>query len=214
MLILNPIFIACSPEPDREEDSLVGTWSGNDDEGDVFSISFNSDGSGYIEWNRDYDDFEYETEGSTLYLYMGDEYQTWRYSISGSKLTLRFLGENGRKNKDFKITLTKQDRKSNSKVVGTWSVREGDEQLSLTFKSDGTGVGVSKRYSSYSGTETESGSFTWKMEGDSKGIIIIRETNSYSGYSTYTMYFEIVGSKMYLYNDGYGEDLEWILTKQ
>ena len=109
------------------------------------------------------------------------------------------------------------DNGSSGGVVGTWSGLEigGRDYLTLTFKSSGSGTWTYRDHSS-SGYETERGSFTYEMEGKSKGIISIRAYDSYShsGYYTDYMYFEIEGKKMYLYDDYYGEDLEYILTKE
>lgn len=106
------------------------------------------------------------------------------------------------------------DSSSGSGVVGTWSGKDGRESLSLTFKSGGKGTWVSRYEDYYSGTETERGSFTYEMEGKSKGIIIIKDYDSYSGYHNDYLYFEIEGKMMFLYDDYYGEDLEWVLTKE
>lgn len=101
-----------------------------------------------------------------------------------------------------------------SGVVGTWSANDDGEYLTLTFKKDGTGTWTERYYDYDSGKETERGSFSYEMEGKSKGIMTIRTYDSYYGYETEHMYFEIEGKKMYLFEDYYGEDLEWILTKE
>lgn len=106
------------------------------------------------------------------------------------------------------------DSSSGSGVVGTWSGSDDGDYLTLTFKKDGTGTWTSRYYDSYSGTETERGSFSYEMEGKSKGIITVRYYDSYYGYETEHIYFEIEGKKMYLYEDYYGDDLEWVLTKE
>ena len=103
---------------------------------------------------------------------------------------------------------------SSSSVVGTWSGKDGSDYLSLTFKSGGNGTWTSRYYDSYSGTETERGSFTYEMEGKSKGVITVEEYDSYYGYETEYVYFEIEGKKMYLYENYYGDDLGWVLTKE
>lgn len=103
---------------------------------------------------------------------------------------------------------------SSSSVVGTWSGQDGRHYLTLTFKSGGSGTWTSRYNDSYSGTETERGNFTYVMEGKSKGIITVKENDSYSGYHTEYIYFEIEGKKMFLYEHGYGDDLEWELTKE
>lgn len=106
------------------------------------------------------------------------------------------------------------DDSSSSGVVGTWSGSDDGDYLTLTFKKDGSGTWTSRFYDSYSGKETERGSFSYEMEGKSKGVITVRFYDSYYGYETEHIYFEIEGKKMFLYEDYYGEDLEWILTKE
>ena len=61
------------------------------------------------------------------------------------------------------------DSDSGSGVVGTWSGKDGRHYLTLTFKSGGTGTWISRYDDSYSGMETERGTFTYEMEGKSKG---------------------------------------------
>lgn len=99
-------------------------------------------------------------------------------------------------------------------VVGTWSGRDGKDQLTLTFSSNGTGTYIARYNDSYSGMETETGSFTYTMEGSSKGIIILKYYDSYYGNETEILYFVIEGKTMSLYEDDYYDDLEFVLTKQ
>lgn len=106
------------------------------------------------------------------------------------------------------------DDDSGSGVVGTWSGKDGRDQLTLTFNSGGTGIYVSRYDDSYSGMETDTGSFTYTMEGSSKGVIMLRDYDSYSGYQTEILYFVIEGKTMSIYEDYYYDDLEWVLTKQ
>lgn len=104
----------------------------------------------------------------------------------------------------------KNDSESSSgRVVGTWSGRDGRDQLTLTFKNGGTGTCTYRYNDSYSGTETERGSFEWEMEGKNEGWIYVKSDDSYySGYQTKSMFFEIEGKTMYL------DDGDWVLTKQ
>ena len=103
-------------------------------------------------------------------------------------------------------------------IEGTWTGVDGSETLQLTFKSDYTGVWVVSYNNKYSGSGSEKGTFTYSMSGSSKGIITIKSKSSSYSYSssgshTEIIFFEIEGNTMYLYEDGYGDDLEWILTK-
>lgn len=116
------------------------------------------------------------------------------------------------------VSCSKDDKNDesnpSSKVIGTWSVRDGNESLTLTFKSGGVGTSTYKYYSSYSGMETETETFTYEMEDESKGIILMEYYDSYSGYQTDIVYFEIRGNKMYIYEEDYGDELIYVLTKQ
>ena len=112
------------------------------------------------------------------------------------------------------ITACSSDDDDDKAVVGTWSGQDGRDYLTLTFKSDGTGTYISRYYDSYSGMETDSGTFTYVMEGDNKGMINIRFYDSYYGYENETIFFVIEGKTMSLFEDYYYDDLEWILTKQ
>jgi len=106
----------------------------------------------------------------------------------------------------------KDDDSSSSGVVGTWSGKDGKDQLTLNFKKGGSGTWTYRYYDSYSGTETERGTFTWEMDGKTEGWIYVEnEYDSYSSYSgrrTHAMFFEMEGKTMYL------DDDKWILTKQ
>ena len=51
------------------------------------------------------------------------------------------------------------------------------------------------------------------MSGDNKGILNLKVYDSYYGDIIETWYFTIEGNVMYLYEDDWGEDLEWVLTK-
>ena len=107
------------------------------------------------------------------------------------------------------------DSSSNStRVVGSWSVQEGKRSLTLTFKNNGTGTAVSEYYDSYSGTETDTETFNYVMEGEKKGKIFIKLYDSYSGIENATMFFVIEGTTMLLFEDDYYDDLEWTLTKK
>ena len=106
------------------------------------------------------------------------------------------------------------DDDSGSGVVGTWSGGDGKHYLTITFNSGGSGTIVSRYNDSYSGIETKTGSFTYTMEGPSKGIMIVKSYDSYYGYETDIFYFIIEGKTMSIYEDNYYDDLECVLTKQ
>ena len=98
-----------------------------------------------------------------------------------------------------------------SSVIGSWSGPRYDgankdskgKVLLLVFKSDGTGTFVEEdQYKRSNGT------FTYLMEGSNKGKI------RFDGYATYEYFFMIEGNKMNVYDKGYGDDIEWTLTKE
>ncbi len=106
------------------------------------------------------------------------------------------------------------DSGSGSGVIGTWSGQEGKRYLTLVFKSDGTGTYTYRYKDSYSGYESDRGTFSYEMEGKLKGVITVRDYDSYSGYYTEYIYFEMEGKNLFLYEHYYGDDLEYILTKE
>lgn len=99
-------------------------------------------------------------------------------------------------------------------VIGTWTGQEGRHTLTLIFKDGGSGTFIEKYNDSYSGMETETGSFSYTIEGGSKGMIIVQLYDSYSGKENEIFYWMIEGNTMFLYEHGYGDDLEYVLTKQ
>lgn len=103
---------------------------------------------------------------------------------------------------------------SGSSVIGTWTGQEGRHTLTLIFKDGGSGTFIEKYNDSYSGMETETGSFSYTIEGGSKGMIIVQLYDSYSGKENEIFYWMIEGNTMFLYEHGYGDDLEYVLTKQ
>ena len=61
----------------------------------------------------------------------------------------------------------------------------------------------------------QQGTFTYMMQGADRGIIVSKSPSSYyySGESTETNYFIFQGNVMYIYDDGYNDDLEFVLTR-
>lgn len=107
------------------------------------------------------------------------------------------------------------DKDDDNAAVGTWYGEDHHEYLKLTFRSNGKGIFIVGYSDSTYKREDEPEAFTYKMEGSKKGKIFIEDYDSYYGRSeTETMYFEIDGKTMSIYDDGYGGDLEWVLTKQ
>jgi hypothetical protein len=96
-------------------------------------------------------------------------------------------------------------------VVGTWkgyrcdniSTLEISENhtLTLVFSSNGFG-----NYLEIDNPYTEQCTFTYEMESNTRG----KADTKVRG----IIYFEIMDNKMYVYGHGYGNDLDFLLTKQ
>ena len=74
--------------------------------------------------------------------------------------------------------------------------------LTLIFNSNGSG-----NYSEKDNLFTDKCDFTYQMESSTKGKAYISTRSS-------NIYFVIEGNKMYVYGHGYGQDLDFLLTKQ
>lgn len=222
---------------------ISGTWTGTI-EGMSLTATFKSNYTGtwttkyestYYGTRTQSGTFTYSLSGSNkgmVVVKMNDDYYYYYYGSSSSRIytfiiegTSMMLYENDR----LVTTLTQSGgvpvntgddsgkQGTNTSVTGTWTGTEegGYDQLTLSVNSNGTGTYVLRDYSSYYQTyDTNSGTFTYQMDGDSKGIVIIKVNSSYYTDRTIMYYFVIQGNKLYLYEDGYGEDLEWVLTKQ
>lgn len=231
--MLSAGFWGCSSDDDDGSgNGIVGTWTGYEGRYS-YAFTFKSDGTGTLvtkyedkysgtETNRT--SFTYSMSGNNKGIMTAQVYD----SYSGKTTEILYFEIEGKimliydEDHELKTSLTKESSGSgsysNSTVTGTWFGKESgsswEESLTLTFKSDGTGTWVGSYYDSYSGSSTEKGTFTYEMEGKSKGVIAVKEYSSYSGSYTDYIYFEIEGKTMYLYEDYYGDDLEWTLTKQ
>ena len=86
-------------------------------------------------------------------------------------------------------------------VVGKWTGQNGRHLYTVTVASNGTGVILDRYNDSYSGTETDSYSFSYTMTSGNEGVITMQEYDSYSGRSTETMYFTVDGDTMYIYTN-------------
>ena len=97
-------------------------------------------------------------------------------------------------------------------VVGTWkgySCVDDDPNdlstnhtLTLVFNADGTGT-----YDEYEVLDANKCSFSYSMEGNTKGKAYISSIGN-------SIYFMLEGEKMYVYDHGYGDDLDFVLSKQ
>lgn len=100
-------------------------------------------------------------------------------------------------------------------VTGAWKGSKGKRTLTLYFNNGGQGTYVTVYDDSYSGEETDTGSFTYAMESNTRGTIILNVYDSYSGKSVDIYSYVIDGNTMRLFEDKYDElELEWTLTKQ
>ena len=98
---------------------------------------------------------------------------------------------------------------NNSIIIGTWmgprlnnsgSVASG-LSMTLVFNSDGSG-----RYIEDNRNSIQRGTFTYKMEGITRGKLLFDNADD--------NYIEVIDNKMFFYDHGYGDDLDYILTKQ
>ena len=97
-----------------------------------------------------------------------------------------------------------------AEVVGTWMVG-GVRKLIFTFSNDGTGTFTSSEINKSGVPETgKTGTFTWTMESDSRGSMKM----TYSDNRKESLYFEINGNRMTVYDNPEYKSADWYLTKQ
>jgi len=104
------------------------------------------------------------------------------------------------------------EQQGNNALIGTWVGKDGNVNLTVYIETANSG-----RWSEYIGGEygnTASGRLTYQMTGNDRGTVTTIFEDSSSGTQTDTFYFIIQGSVLYLYEHGYGDDLEWVLYKQ
>lgn len=110
------------------------------------------------------------------------------------------------------------DDDATSSVVGTWvGVDDDDDTLTVIVNANGTGTytSVDQRRSSGRAPKTETGAFTWQMQGADRGIIMTPRNSYYYGEGAMEIdYFIVNGNTMSIYDDGYNDDLDWVLVKQ
>lgn len=103
------------------------------------------------------------------------------------------------------------DSGSSSSIVGTWTAEIDDSyeeiEIEITFKADGTG-----KLFEYAYGESYKEEFEYKVKGNI--LTIYYYDDSYSGYDTVKYIFEIVGNKLYLYDEDDEDDLEMVLTRE
>jgi len=108
----------------------------------------------------------------------------------------------------------------------TWIGTDGNDKLTLVWESDGTGTWTFVDMSSSGQVKgTYTGTFTWKEVSKNMGMLyVIGADNSFSfshgsysysgGGQVATLYYVIAGNTLSLYEDGFGEDLEYVLIKE
>lgn len=105
------------------------------------------------------------------------------------------------------------DDEEEGDVIGTWTgtIENGQNQMTMTFKEDGTGM-----IAGFLPVEnyTYEQSFTYIMESKSKGILMIENEDADIDDPNIRWYFEIDGKKLRLYEDGYGDEFIGTLTKK
>ena len=170
--------------------------------GSYFNYSiFKKDGKNYISFVNGMYNFQIQSLQEKSFKFVEDEYIESKDPY-GKNVTVY-----------CNITMfSKDDTDEESGVVGTWmgyscsnsnpNTLDKNHILTLIFNSDGTGKYILKETLD-SGTEN----ITYEMESSTKGKTYIRARGNY-------FYFEIEGNKMYVYDHGYGVDLDYLLTKQ
>ena len=109
------------------------------------------------------------------------------------------------------------DDDATSSVVGTWVGVDDDETLTVIVNANGTGTytSVEQHRSSGRAPTTETGAFTWQMQGADRGIFMTPRNSYYYGEGAMEIdYFIVNGNTMSIYGDGYNGDLDWVLVKQ
>lgn len=208
---------------------VIGTWTSVGEE-ETFTLIFKSNGTGV--WITTYEDrysgtqtdveaFTYMQEGSSngkILLRTYDSYSSYTtevlyYSISGQTMYVKEEGDDDDDAEVFKKNAGSENV-VNSSVTGTWKSEDSRESMVATFKSDKTGTYIYNYDDPYSGVENQTGTFTYNPESEDKGQIIMEVYDSYYGKSTEVYYYSIEGNTMFVCEDDYYADLEWILTKQ
>lgn len=101
-------FTACSDDDDNNNDgggnTVVGTWSGVDEDGYMLTLTFNSNNTGVLrETYLNYSDYTYsftytmknENSGSLTYMENEGKYYTYTctFTLSGNTLILNYDGD-------------------------------------------------------------------------------------------------------------------------
>lgn len=124
----------------------------------------------------------------------------------------------------------KDDDDDSTSIVGSWEGQNGRRSITLTFNKTSTGTWQERYYDSYSGTETEFGTFTYSYDGNN-GILYLKDQyndssnslpggydgGSYSGsygYDISKLFFKTNKNIMSIYEDANYKYLAYTLSKQ
>ena len=113
---------------------------------------------------------------------------------------------------------SKDSDDDNGGIIGNWMGKDSRDQITLSFKTGGSGTWQFIRYKKKTTPlvieEERTGSFSYVSKDDTKGTITVPgyfepESEQYVSYD-----YVITGNMMYLYDSKHPDDLEWTLTKQ
>lgn len=122
----------------------------------------------------------------------------------------------------------KDDGGGSNAVTGTWVGQglgeDNDEKATIVFRSDLTGTFALSYYNSHYGNETQTATFTYTVNEDKTGVMLMKfddysSSSSSGGHSSGsgggndTFYFWFDGDKLCV-NDQPNGTPEWVLTKQ
>lgn len=214
IMMLAMLNVGCSSDDDPKA-SIVGTWRITDEEGyEEYTFRENGTGHGvefaYEKVRPDEWEFTYSYDENSKKLIIVEDGATIQYVVkeltetklviyrSGSSRDQVFVRYNGDNNNN-----TYNNTNYRSGVVGKWVKQEDSDQLILVFNSDGTGTWVEI-------SDGDTGTFVYIPEGEKKGRLVLTYSNTNE---TVVWYYMIENTTMFLYERGYGEELEVILTK-
>ncbi|MDE5840031.1 MAG: hypothetical protein K2H49_03840 [Muribaculaceae bacterium] len=95
LMMISIMVVSCNKDDDQEEPnnsySLVGTWISRNYDDDVdFTICFKKNGSGWMKWSDEDENytFSYSATGGRIFFNDGYDYWQCEYVIKGEKLTI------------------------------------------------------------------------------------------------------------------------------
>ena len=97
-LVVNMMCLTACGDDDDDSNPLIGTWYVNDDDGDYEEITFFDDGkcvhySESKKWGKETLAGTYTADATkVLLMWSNGDTVTWKYSISGNKMTTQKSG--------------------------------------------------------------------------------------------------------------------------